>query len=766
MNACVIETEDSFAVVSPVQFVRLLNLQSMSWPMEVDGNNSWTWNLRLPDCHTVQVTMTRGFKVLDLFTACGVPIHLHNDWYIIDPHTKEILGSQAQLPLTNMQLVLAFAFRLFDQPRDSRLTEVSPTAPWTQVPTDASEHDTHAETNMTQDAACLPMHVNSVSQSGPKRRCVEVDSRACLPDAKPRVLELVALAGTTTFIPVANGKTIRSALKNAGYSDDFLQHIKPFCNGREVSMDEVLQTLPDVPIRLRAFPLKGGAKPDATTKAKTKQDEDLVFLNDPWAKDKTTANQQCKWDQLILAKSHPFHDEKGNRLSQVSKLQLGSQCGGIAMCTKTFLATALTLTPPTTTVLLLPAMKELITVDASLSHKVLPVQEVIVEEPETKKSYKRKVLPFVVTGSTQFKIAEESSVEITAEKFAELVFELHPKLCNSTLRTLLQETPLQAFKQAINMNSLPQTELSLYAHRIVNHKDAEKVHQTLAKLPDKHRKEFLLSSGAHGFFCREFVPRETVQLDHAVLPRYWNVEMDSIKQCKELGKTIEGFRGIALTFKGLAIRVDNVHIGDGRSAVLQSDSRFNDTNRQTIVNETWVAMGFSFNMSHAGIIEAVNKAIGMPCVPLRSFKSNGMICWILGFEATPKKTAFTVKIDACAHEILLAKEETNRAKTRVSLKATKTTKHHSIATPKQIEKTEFSIAASSSADTKRIEVLENKMAAMEHRQISLESKVDQRFDDVANQLNMILHAVTPNMQVRQRESTNSGSPPSKVQKNA
>ena len=216
----------------------------------------------------------------------------------------------------------------------------------------------------------------------------------------------------------------------------------------------------------------------------------------------------------------------------------------------------------------------------------------------------------------------------------------------------------------------------------------------------------------------------------------------------------------------MAIRVDNEHIGDGRSAVLQSDSRFNDINRQTIVNETWVAMGFSFNMSHAGIIEAVNKAIGMPCVPLRSFKSNGMICWILGFDATPKKTAFTVKIDSCAHEILLAKEEPNRAKTRIPAKATKATKHHNFVAPKQIEKTEFSIAASSSADTKRIEVLENKMIAMEQRQVSLETKVDQRFDDVASQLNMILHAVSPNMQVRQREATNGGSPPSKVHKTA
>ena len=67
----------------------------------------------LPDCSAVQVTMTRGFKVLDMFTTCGVPAHLHNNWYIIDPHTNEILGPHARLPLTDFdQHAIGFSFCL------------------------------------------------------------------------------------------------------------------------------------------------------------------------------------------------------------------------------------------------------------------------------------------------------------------------------------------------------------------------------------------------------------------------------------------------------------------------------------------------------------------------------------------------------------------------------------------------------------------------------------------------------------------------------
>ena len=57
--------------------------------------------------------MTRGFKVLDMFTTCGVPAHLHNNWYIIDPHTNEILGPHARLPLTDFdQHAIGFSFCL------------------------------------------------------------------------------------------------------------------------------------------------------------------------------------------------------------------------------------------------------------------------------------------------------------------------------------------------------------------------------------------------------------------------------------------------------------------------------------------------------------------------------------------------------------------------------------------------------------------------------------------------------------------------------
>ena len=68
------------------------------------------------------------------------------------------------------------------------------------------------------------------------------------------------------------------------------------------------------------------------------------------------------------------------------KLKLGAECGGIAMVTRVFLPTAITLTVPSPTVLLLPAMKELVHVDEKLKSRVLSPVEVVVEEPDNGKT--------------------------------------------------------------------------------------------------------------------------------------------------------------------------------------------------------------------------------------------------------------------------------------------------------------------------------------------------------------------------------------------
>lgn len=439
------------------------------------------------------------------------------------------------------------------------------------------------------------------------------------------------------------------------------------------------------------------------------------------------------------------------------------------MCTKSFIPTALALNAAPTTVLLLPAMRELVKTDPTSKQKVLAMQEVVVEEPESHKTYKRMVLPLVISGDAQYLIADQASVQITSEPFAELVLEIHPKLCPGNIKGMLADAPIEAFKVLVAAWNLSQTDLSLYAHRVISHFEAERIHQVLAKLPDRFRVAFLSASGLKGMFCRQFLQpaSDPQKLDHSVLARYWPADSSSLQTCHELGATLDGFRGVALTFKGLALRIDNSKIGPARASVLQHDPRYTDANRHLVPRETWVAMGFAFSISHAGVIEAVSKAIGSVCIPLRSFKSNGVICWVLAFDKPPPKTSFAVKVDSTHCEVVLAREETN--KVRPKHKATKKVKSQAASEPKgRPELKELTITTgSSSVDSRRIDVLEQKFQSLEHRQVSLENKVDSRFDEMAGQLEMILHAVAPNMQVRPREPSKvSESPPPKIPKSA
>ena len=370
-------------------------------------------------------------------------------------------------------------------------------------------------------------------------------------EGKSTFLELVLLDGRTTFIPTIPGWTILAALTLAGFLQNLINMLRAVVNGACVPLSSVIDELHCLVVRLRAFPLRGGAPKHESATSKAKSSKDPWGGNDPWGSWTGTRTQPTKWDQLILAKNNPFRNGAGERLVQVCKLKLGAECGGIAMVTRVFLPTAITLTVPSPTVLLLPAMKELVHVDEKLKSKVLPPVEVVVEEPDNGKRYKRVVLPLVIKGPVKCECEEISSPsQVDAEPFAELALELQTRLCPPQLKSLVSESPLEAFRPAILAAKLEHEEMSMCAHRAFNAKEGEKVHQVLVKLPDHFRKAFLHASGLQGMFVREFMPLIKKVLDHAILPRYWNLDVDQLRQCRELGVSCQSFRGIALSAKG------------------------------------------------------------------------------------------------------------------------------------------------------------------------------------------------------------------------
>lgn len=811
-KACIIECFDCYAIMSPSEMLRYLDLHDMDWVASLDHDSySLVCHVSLPSQKHIVVTLRAGACACDLLCALGLPKHLRDSWHVVRLDEMKKLAPGDLLPSAPVPVALAFhkVVQCLDVDSDSA-DECSPTAPWTQPTTRLIKcilPDSTVVVNWfaTNDTVLTVAHFVKIDMqtSVVRASCNEeiltwgryvgdlpsdtlqfhrstdhkpwnsfVDGDQCdmlappsQPDTKKCacLLEVVLLNGSTIFVPARPSMTIAQVLVDAQFSSALIEQLVPSVNGCLVPKSTLVSDLPDVPIRLCAFPLVGGGKGGG----KKKGDDPLV-KNDPWAGASQVVGQ-CAWDQLVLSSSHPFHDDKSSQLKQVSKLQLGPQCGGVAMCTRTFLPTAVSLKLTKPTVLLLPAMKELVHLDPALSLKKMAMTEVIVEEPESKRSYKRMVLPLVLHGTVVHKFVEDpSSIQIDAEPFAELVFEILPKLSATFLKSLLEESPLQAFKQGVEAWKLNQHEVTLYALRTIASKGEDKVFQVLAKLPEKNRKYCLGLSGKHGLFCREFVQREPVPLDHAILPRYWSLETAQLTQCVELGQTVEGFRGVAFTPKGLAIRVDNSSIAKGRNMILQNDPRFNEVNRAILGKQTWLAMGFSFNMAHAAIVEAVHKSMAVACIPLRSYKSNGVVCWILGFDCDPPKTAFTIKVDSQICEVLLTKELPGKGKSKGGNRGAgpSAAKSSKAQRPLGDQSAVTITAATSNATERRLATLETKFQTMEHRQTALESKLDSRFDDLSSQLSQILHAATPNLNARPREAMTqmSESPPPKVSK--
>lgn len=131
-----------------------------------------------------------------------------------------------------------------------------------------------------------------------------------------------------------------------------------------------------------------------------------------------------------------------------------------------------------------------------------------------------------------------------------------------------------------------------------------------------------------------------------VLQRFWQINGQDLRQAKQLGQTLgeSAFFGLALTPKGIAIRVENKCIAQARSTIMQDDIRFTDLNRATIAKFFYLAQGFSFDMSHTSIIEAIHQATKLPSIPLRSFKLAGLLTWVLGFEQQPQVCQFIVEV--------------------------------------------------------------------------------------------------------------------------
>lgn len=719
-NAIIVKDGDGFVMIRSTAFLRNPTLLRHDIVIHDDWDSEWTF--LWPDSSPVCIRAHGTCSVNDLLAILGFPHHILHQWAIAGETFPGIFHGTDFIPFMVSSFTVLFVPLIFQDDACESPNQVDPTQPWSQLPSGI----------MNEVAENVRLHC--------------------------RTLEVVMLDNSTRFVICQHGETIRVALQKCKLPEELIELVHPLCNGKKISIDTDIQNLESDLIRLSATPLRGGTRGSQPLQP---------LMSDPWSNFKPTSNNgttSVRWEELLLPLDHPWHGEGDKRIAQVSFLQLGPEVGGVAFVSKQNLVKALSTSPPSSTLLLVPALRDLGFKDQTLKDACLPVQQIIVREPNGK-TYKRVVLPIVIRKPVSFKIAESTqTVAITSSNFCELVSEVHDAMVTAPTAEALSEQPLEFFRKYIGAVKIPLVELSCYAYRKVKAKDGHTIHQALLKIPEENRKALLQLSGSDEVFIRQFIHGDE-KVDHSVLPRYFSLTSQDARQAKQLGEAIgDSFFGLALTARGICIRCSNTGLKDARAAILQRDVRFTDANRHIVCKHYFVAQGFPFNMSHSAIINAVLKATSKPAIPMRSFKVAGLLSWVLAFDEIPSQPIFTFKIGDQSYEVLLMPQDQVKQNKPVK------TKGPAAAKPKlngglQTAPSPALPASSSNASEadKRIQVLENKVANLETAHTHLASRVETRFDDVSDQLKKVLACVAPKPG-RAHDPTGETPPPTKHQK--
>eukprot|EP00438_Fugacium_kawagutii_P013606 Skav202999 [mRNA] locus=scaffold1344:77725:81072:+ [translate_table: standard] len=585
------------------------------------------------------------------------------------------------------------------------------------------------------------------------------------------VIEIIKPTGVTCFLRYSVNKSIKESLLDAAFPAALVDTLKASYNGRLVSMDDRIANFQDAPLRLLHFPLKGGGGPGKGG-AKGKGSDPLQQV-DPWAKPSTPQKTNVRWEQLRLCDDHQFYCQTTNKqLTQVSFMQLGPETSGIAFTTKAALTNLDQVNQKATSVVLLPAFKGI--GDLQIGDKFVPVppQQVTVKEPGGEVQYKRLVVPVVLKGKLQIKMHEPTNViSVDEARFIEMTLDVHTGYMHPTTKIAMTENLLECFRRLVSALGISLQEIAIYSYRRVKHKDDQEARQTILKLPFSQLIPLLKASGSTELFTRQFVQADQ-ELCHSVIPRFFSVSQADAVKAIQLGAALEeGFRGLALTNKGIAIRCDNKVIGTARSMILQSDIRFNATNKDIVIRCSYLAQGYPFNMSHEGIIDSVLQGVGKAAIPLRSFRLNGLITWVLGFAEPPTTMKFTIKVAGSVHEVLLTEQAKMKPIKQVK-RMQKAPNKENTSVPRSSAFVPSNTTSSIQHDDMRIQTLERKVAQLEVGQSQLSQRMDGRFDQMANQLQQVLAAVcpqsAPSRTTRGQENVGSTgeTPPPKVGKHA
>lgn len=456
-----------------------------------------------------------------------------------------------------------------------------------------------------------------------------------------------------------------------------------------------------------------------------------------------------------MPSDHPLHDSDGKQLEQTHKLQASARRHGIVLATKGALADLSRITPVGAFAVLIPSVDRMKLGD--FAARLKGPHEILLSDPVLKTEYKRLVLLFPMKGDVTVKFPE-AKVTFTAVEVVELVLECDSRLMSASELESAKRNPMQYIKDAL-LSQFPDWKdcFHFYAFRQGRHPAAGRddvQFQCILKTPKAHRSQLLQASGAHLVLVRDFIENGNQSSDLSVIPRFWDVSLQALHEAIIVTKNVAGYAGIVLTRRGLAVRSWTSNIAYMRKAVIPSDPRITTDNIAVIPRHSYRATGWPPAVDPSNVVASITKAIGLPPIPTKAFRSNGVHGWIVAFESKPTTAKFALQINGHTHEILLVEESAfplakPLQRQQNNTKSSRPSEPAGSVTKSPQPDLRF-VAAHSSADAQRIDKLEQRFEALESRQGRMEQKVDERFSDIANSLRQLLQAANA---PRAREST-------------
>eukprot|EP00438_Fugacium_kawagutii_P017232 Skav228671 [mRNA] locus=scaffold1332:376603:381260:- [translate_table: standard] len=351
------------------------------------------------------------------------------------------------------------------------------------------------------------------------------------------------------------------------------------------------------------------------------------------------------------------------------------------------------------------------------------------------------------------------SATVTVMK--ELVLELHRSVTNKDFFQKVPDHPHESFKMKIREqfpNDIADT-AQLYGFRTVFDVDKKTPlsFQILTKASTASRIKMLELSGSADLFVRDYFEKGAEAEDVTILPRFWAVPPPSRDQALRSASGSEGYAGLVVLKRGIAIRGWCSAIAAIRKTVLAADERYNENNWAIIPKIVLESRGWPISLGASDVITAVKSACKQAPIPGRCFRQQGVVTWTLHFATKPDTLRFIASFNGTNHEILLSEPAPCMVTSKGKRGAKGTSKSSNKGPPASSSIHE--VAATAHAD--RLTVLENKMGNMEKRQDQLDNKLNEGFSGVQDQLRQLLQIVQP----RQSSPTSTGlSPPPKAPK--